>query len=157
MRRLRRLPLVPSAAALVPLATGLLLWQKLAGRGLTGLRIAGTSVAVFGALLSLGGLVAGWPEPQALLPAALVEAAIFTWIAWRFALPSAHLVAAACTALAYLLIVNLAEGRLQWSGLDWNSTAAVLVSGSSGVLLMPLVVAYAGAAWAARNRWARRP
>ena len=150
---LRRLPLVPSAVALVPLTAGLLLWQKLAGRGMTALRMAGTSVAVFGAMLSLVGLVAGWPEPQAMLPAALVELAIFTWIAWRFALPSAHLVAAACGALAYLLVVNLATGELSWSGEDWRSMTHALLSGSSGTLLVPLVLVYAAAASVARSRW----
>ena len=100
----------------MPLTTGLLLWQKLAGRGLTALRIAGTSVAVLGALLSLTGLVAGWPEPQAMLPAAAINVLIFTWIAWRFALPAAHLVAAACAALAYLLSCYLLQGQVDWSG-----------------------------------------
>jgi hypothetical protein len=150
---LRELPALAGLLGLVPLGAGLLLWQKLAGRAkLAGLRTAGTAVAVCGALVSLAGIVIAWPEPAAMLPAALVEFAVFTFVAWRFGLPAAHLVAAPCLALAYLLGAHLIAGQIDFSGNGARRLAEVLVSGRSGVLLAPLVLAYAGAGWFARLR-----
>lgn len=149
---LRQLPALAGLVGLVPLCGGLVLWQKLADGPLAALRTAGGSVAVAGTLVALAGLVVGWPEPSAMLPAALVDFAIFTFVAWRFGIPAAHLVGAACLASAYLLGAHLYAGHLELSGNDPWTLARVLVSGASGTLLAPLVLAYLGAAVFARSR-----
>ncbi len=141
------LAVVGSLLGVVPLSVGLFLWQRLVGAALVNLRTAGTSVAVFGALVSLGGLALAWPEPIAMLPAAAVEFAVFTFVAWRFALPTAHLLAAACLTAGYLLGVQLAEQHIDWSGQDPRLLADAIVSGQSGALLAPLVLAYAAATY----------
>ncbi len=87
----------------VPLAAGLFVWRRLDGRNLAGPRTAGTSIAVFGAIVSLAGLVVGWPDPAMMLPIALIEFVVFTLVAWHFRLPAGHLLAAACLAIAYLV------------------------------------------------------
>ncbi|MEX0676025.1 MAG: hypothetical protein WD063_03050 [Pirellulales bacterium] len=156
LEALRQLPALAGLLGLVPLCAGLLLWQNLAGRAaLVGLRTAGTSVACGGALVTLAGIVIAWPEPSAMLPAALVEFAIFTFVAWRFGLPAAHVVAAPCLALAYLLGAHLVGGRIDFAGNGADKLARVLVSGETGALLAPLVLAYAAAAYFARWRVSR--
>jgi hypothetical protein len=154
---LRELPMIVGLLGIAPLGAGLMLWQKLAGRQLATLRTAGVSVAVMGALLLVAGLVLGWPHPQAMLPSALIEFAVFTFVAWRFALPAAHLLAAGCIALAYLLGIYLADHRIGWTVDDPNTLVRVLVSGDTGSLLAPLVLAYVAAALGlARSATTRR-
>ncbi len=149
---LRQLPALAALLGCVPLAGGLLLWQRLAAGSLSGLRTAGASVAVFGAAVTLAGLVIGWPEPSGLLPAAVVDFLIFSFVAWRFGMPAAHLLAAPCLALAYLLAAHLAGGTIAFSGNGSQAMADALASGESGTLLAPLVLAYAGATLLARRR-----
>ncbi len=149
---LRTLPALAALLGCVPLCGGLLLWQRLAGASLAGLRTAGLSIAVLGAATTLAGLVIGWPEPSGLLPAAILEFVIFSLVAWRVRMPAAHLLAAPCLALAYLLLAHLAGGTIAWSGNGSRSMASALVSGESGTLLAPLVLAYAGAAFVAVRR-----
>jgi hypothetical protein len=149
---LRQLPALAGLLGFVPLSAGLLVWQQLAGRSLAALRTAGTAVGVFGAAITLAGLVIGWPEPSALVPAALLEFLIFSFVAWRFGIPAAHLVAAACLAVAYLLLAHWSAGEITWSGNDPDRLAETLLSGESGTLLAPLVLLYAGLAFVARRR-----
>ena len=87
-----------------------------------------------------------------MLPSAVCEFVVFTFVAWQFKLPAAHLLAAACLAIAYLLGVNLADHQLAWSGQGPHDVVAALVSGRTGTLLAPLVVAYGGAACFALRR-----
>ncbi|MBI3839609.1 MAG: hypothetical protein HY288_16940, partial [Planctomycetia bacterium] len=150
MQALHQLPMMASLLGVIPLSAGLLLWQKLSGAGLTSLRMAGTSVAVFGALLSLSGLVLGWPDPILMLPAGLVEFALFTFVAWRFGLPAAHGVAAACLALSYLLGVYLADHQISRLDQDSGQLAEIMISGPTGTLLAPLALAYAAVAYTLR-------
>jgi hypothetical protein len=136
----------------VPLCAGLIIWQQLAGRSLAALRTAGTTVGIFGAALTLAGLIIGWPEPSALIPTALLEFAIFSFVAWRFGIPAAHVVAAACLGIAYLLVAHVTSGEVAWSGNTPEHLASVLASGESGTLLAPLVLLYAGLTFVARRR-----
>lgn len=149
---LRQLPLVTALLGFVPLSAGLTLWQRLAGRNLSALRTAGTAVALLGAAISLAGLVIGWPEPSALLPAAVAEFVLLSYLAWRYELPALHLPAAWCLAVACVLGAHLFDGRVVW----WGETPAgmwhTLISGESGLLLAPLVVLYAGLAMVFRRR-----
>jgi len=146
--------LAPAACLLgaVPLTVGLTLWNRLAGAAQSGLRTAGTSVAVLGALVSLAALGLGWPEPGALLVVAVLEFVVFTAVALTCRLPAAHLPAAACLAIACLLGVYLTEGQLAWRDQDPHALFRTFISGQTGTLLPPLVLLYAAAAWALRGR-----
>jgi len=141
----RRLSLVVSLLGLAPLTGGLFIWQKLAGRGLSGLRMAGTAVAVCGAGVGLAGLALAWPDPLLMAVSGWLQFLIFTFVAWRFALPAAHLAAGACLALAYTLAAHLLSGQLTLSA-EPHVVATTIISGETGTLLAPLVVAYALAA-----------
>ncbi|MGD9722986.1 MAG: hypothetical protein AB7O59_21435 [Pirellulales bacterium] len=152
---LRELSAAISLLAAVPLASGLLVWRRLAEGGLTALRTAGTSIAVFGAGLSLAGLVVGWPDPATMLPVALIEFVVFTWVAWRYRLPAAHLIAAACLAIGYVLVVYLFDAQIGWREQSPQLLAKAIVSGGTGVLLLPLVLGYAAAAFVALRRFGR--
>ena len=153
---LRELPMIVGLLGVAPLSLGLMLWQKLAGRQLVTLRTAGASVAVAGALLLVAGLALGWPHPRAMLPAALIEFAVFTFVAWRFVLPAAHVLAACCLAIGYLLGIYLADHRIDWTVEDPRVLGEVLVSGDTGMLLAPLVLAYVAAAIGLARRAATR-
>jgi len=147
-----RVPVVAPLVGLVPLCAGLLIWQRLADRPLAGLRTAGGSIALLGAAVSLAGFGFAWPEPVNLLPVAAIEFAVFTLVAWRFGMPALHLLAAPCLALGYLLVAHLVQGAIAWDGNGARWMVAALVSGESGVLLAPLVSAYAGIALLAARR-----
>ena len=146
--------LAPAACLLgaVPLTVGLTLWNRLAGAAQSGLRTAGTSVAVLGGLVSLAALGLGWPEAGALLVVAVLEFIVFTAVALTCRLPAAHLPAAACLAIAGLLGVYLTEGQLAWRDQDPQALIRTFISGQTGTLLPPLVLLYAAAAWALRGR-----
>jgi len=149
---LRQLPIVAALVGFVPLSAGLTLWQRLVDRDLGGLRTAGTAVAVFGAAVSLAGLVIGWPEPSALLPAALAEFVLLSYLGWRYGMPALHLPAAWCLAIVCLLAAHLFEGRIVWSGESASGMLAAFASGETGLLFAPLVVLYAGLAAVFRRR-----
>ncbi len=149
---LREMAAGVSLLGAVPLAAGLVVWQRLASGQLSGLRTAGMSIAVFGALGSLAGLVVGWPDPASMMPVALIEFVIFTGLAWRLGLPIAHLVAAGCLAVGYLLGIYLYQGRLAWRGEASAALAEAIISGHTGALLSVLVAAYAAAAVVVRRR-----
>ena len=139
----------------IPLAFGLAIWQRLESDESVGLRIAGTSVAVLGAVVSLAGLAIAWPTPGFMLPTAAIQCAIFTVVAWRYRVPAAHLLAAACLTTTYLLAVYLFEGRIAWRDQEPLALAEQFVSGSTGALLVPLVLSYAAAAIAALRHGGR--
>ncbi len=149
---LRQLPLITALVGFVPLSAGLTLWQKLVDRGLSGLRTAGTAVAIFGAAVSLAGLVIGWPEPSALLPAAVAEFVLLSYLAWRYGMSALHLPVGWCLTAVCLLAAHLFEGRIVWSGESASGMLAAFACGETGILLAPLVVLYAGLAAVFRLR-----
>src|SRR5690606_33677886 len=78
------------------LAGGLLLWRRLTDSALAGLRLAGTALAVGGAMVLMGSIALAWPHPAGMVPVALVNFAILTAVALMLQIPWAHAPALAC-------------------------------------------------------------
>ncbi len=146
MQSLHEVPGLILVLSFVPLASGLFLWQRLSLTTLTALRTAGGALAVFGALASLAALVVAWPHAGAMFGVALLEFVVFSYVAGRYDVSAAHVLAGACLALAYLLGVNLASGHIDWASESTEVLLQVLVRGRNGLLLAPLVLGYAAAA-----------
>lgn len=146
-------PLLTLVAAPI-LTAGLFLWHRLADSRLTGIRTAGTSLAVFGALVQLAALVLAWPQPATMLVAAVLNTMILAAAAVWYRLPAAHVVAAGCLTVAYLVGYHLGWGRLAWRGETAAGMLAALLSASSGAALVPLAACLLGVAegWRRRDR-----
>ncbi len=146
-------PLVSLCAA-PALATGLLLWRRVRSPELAGIRTIGTTIAVFGTLVLLSGIILAWPNPARMLPVAAVDFAVLTAVAILFEVPAAHLIASACLVLAYLIGYHVAAGRVGWSEREPGETATAMVSAASGVALtpMPLLLGLAAGVWLRRGR-----
>ena len=140
---LARLAPLASTLAAPLLAAGLLLWRRLNDPALLKERIAGTALAVAGMGAMTAAVAVAWPVPAGMLPVALVNAAVFTWVALRSGIGAAHLPAALCAAAAYLVGLHVQQGRLAWNGTDVHSALHALVSGHSGTALVGPVILFA--------------
>ncbi len=152
--RIRLAPLV-CAIGLAPLVVGLLVARRLGEKQPPGLRVAGTSVAIAGAAISLAALVLAWPDPAVLLPAVVAEFVLFEAIVLAGRMPAAQVVAVASAALGYLIGVYLLRGEVDWWGATSSSMRPILWSGASGAALVRLVALLAIGGWCAQWR-ARR-
>ena len=127
-------------------AVGLVLWRRLTTPELMKERVAGTTIAVAGAMAMLAAVALGWPTPAGMLPTALINTLVFVWIGLRCGIPAAHLPAALCLAAAYLLGFHVALGNIAWHGADPRTTLASLLSAGSGTALVAPAVLFALAA-----------
>jgi len=125
------------------LAVGLVLWRRLATPELMKERVAGTTIAVAGAMAMVAAVALGWPMPAGMLPTALINAAVFAWVAVRCGIPAAHLPAAICMAAAYLLGFHVLRGTVAWHGDDPHATLAALFSAVSGTALVAPAIFFA--------------
>ncbi len=145
-------PLV-SFAGFPLLATGTLLWQRIPRKELVASRTAGTSIAILGVLVVLSGMILAWPNPASIVPAALFNFAVFTTLAFLLNIPRAHLPAAFCFGLAYIVVFHVIAGHLAWQNLRETSLLRESLSVSSGQALTPLFVMFLVACeWLARKR-----
>ena len=151
--------LAPLAGALAAplLAAGLLLWRRLNDPVLLKERIAGTALAVAGMGAMTAAVAVAWPVPAGMLPVALVNAAVFTWVALRSGIGAAHLPAALCAAAAYLVGLHVLRGRLEWNGADVHAALHALVSGASGTALVAPVLLFSALAVLLRRISAAAP
>jgi len=135
-----------SIAAAPALASGLLLWRRITDKRVAKSRTIGTAIAIAAAFLMLGCVALAWPDPRTLLPLAVLDLIVFTWIALRLGVPAAHAPAMPCLAIVYILGLELARGRI-----GWNSSSArtldVLLNLGSGLLLLPLFLIFSASAW----------
>lgn len=125
------------------LAMGLLLWRRRTHSDLAGWRTAGTSTAILGAMLLIGGGMAGWPMPGMVLIAAMINSVVFASVAILFTIPAAQLLSLFCLAIAYVLGICLIlpdghEHRLTWAA-EGHSVARAMLSATSGIALAPFV------------------
>lgn len=150
----RMAPLV-TAAGVPAMFVGLLLWQRLRQSPLTGLRTAGTAIAVLGSAIMLSSIALAWPSPAMLLAVALVGFFVLTIVARPFEMPAAHLPAGLALALGYLILVHVGRGSLGWHVETASETTRALASGASGNA-MTLFAAVYGLAAAASFWWRRR-
>jgi hypothetical protein len=114
------------------LASGLLLWQRIKSRQLNASRTAGTSIALIGALLMLAGIFLSFPNPASVVLAAFLAFAIFTGMARFFEQPRAHLFAAFCFALGFVVSILATTGQIAWQSSRNTSLLSDLLSGRSG-------------------------
>lgn len=109
-------------------------------------KTAATSIALLGALLSLGGLALAWPRPVPLIVVALINCAVCGVIAWRLELKLAHAGAIALFALAYVLGASVILGGYP----HWMEDSAALIASfgteTTGLALMSLFVLFGVAA-----------
>ncbi len=146
-------PLV-TLGGLPMLTIGTFLWQRIARPEQATTRTAGTRLALRGMAIALAGLVLAWPNPASIVPAALFNFVVFTVLGLLLEFPVAHLLAAFCFGLAYLVLFHVAAGNVAWENLRVRSLLRESLSSSSGQVLAGLFAIFCVAAeWL--NRKAR--
>jgi hypothetical protein len=118
------------------LATGTILWRRIANKELVASRTTGTALGILGLMIVLAGIILAWPNPASIVPAALLNFAVFTALALALELPVAHLIAAICFALAYVVTGNVLAGNITWQNLRVMSLLEVSLSAGSGESLI---------------------
>jgi len=118
------------------LATGTILWRRISNKELVASRTTGTALGILGVMIVLAGMMLAWPNPASIVPAALLNFAIFTALAIALELPVAHLIAAVCFSLAYLVMFHVMAGNITWQNLRVMSLLNVSLSVSSGGALV---------------------
>src|SRR5262249_28341565 len=109
-------PLV-SLGGLPLLATGTLLWKRITEEELRAERTPGASIAIIGTTIVLAGMILAWPNPASIVLAALLNFAAFSALALLLDLPLAHVVAAFCFTLGYLVLFHVLAGHIAWQNL----------------------------------------
>jgi len=118
------------------LATGTILWRRINNKELVASRTTGTALGILGVMIVLAGMMLAWPNPASIVPSALLNFAIFTALAVALELPVAHLIAAICFALAYLVTCHVVVGNITWQNLRVMSLLDVSLSVASGQVLV---------------------
>jgi hypothetical protein len=124
------------------LATGTILWRQITNKELVAARTAGTALGILGVMIVLAGMVLAWPNPASIVPAALFNFIIFTALAVALELPVAHVFAALCFALAFVVTFHVVSGNITWQNLRVMSLLEVSVSVPSGQALAGAVALF---------------
>ena len=69
-------------------ATGTVLWRRISNKELVASRTTGTALGILGVMIVLAGMILAWPNPSSIIPAALLNFAIFTVLAIALRLPA---------------------------------------------------------------------
>lgn len=134
------------------LATGTILWRRIRNKDLVASRTTGTALGIIGVMIVLAGMVLCWPNPASIIPTALLNFAIFTALAIFLELPVAHLVAASCLALAYLVTYHVLVGHISWQNLRVMSLLDVTLTVASGQAWVGAFVLFVAASeWLSRR------
>src|SRR5215213_1370868 len=134
------------------LATGTVLWRRIKNRELVASRTTGTALGLLGVMIVLAGMILAWPNPSSIVPAALINFAVLTVLAVALELPVAHVIAALCFALAYVVTFHVASGNITWENLRVMSLLEVSVSVPSGQALVGAVALFVIASEWLKNR-----
>ncbi|HEU4434064.1 MAG TPA: hypothetical protein VFR51_11845, partial [Pyrinomonadaceae bacterium] len=138
------------------LATGTILWRRINNKELVAARTAGTALGIVGVMVVLAGMALAWPNPASIVPAAMLNFAIFTALAVFLEMPVAHLLAASCLALAYLVTYHVLTGHISWENLRVMSLLDVSLTVASGQAWVGAFVLFVAAAeWLSRRRRGR--
>ena len=138
------------------LATGTILWRRINNKELVFARTAGTALGIVGVMIVLAGMILAWPNPASIVPAALLNFAIFTALAVFLELPTAHLLAASCLALTYLVTYHVATGHIPWKNLRVMSLLEVCLTVASGQAWVGAFVLFVAASeWLTRRKRVR--
>ncbi|HEX8772894.1 MAG TPA: hypothetical protein VF735_04765 [Pyrinomonadaceae bacterium] len=144
-------PLI-SLGGMLLLMSGMLLHRRVTDKALAATHTAGTSIALIGALVCVSSIAIGWPNPASVASAALLNFAVFTALALLFELSLAHLLAAICFALAYMVGAQALLGHIGWQQARAISLLGVIVSVSNGQWLTLLFVLFVVAAFELERR-----
>jgi hypothetical protein len=135
------------------LATGTILWRRINNKELVAARTTGTALGIIGVMVVLAGMVLAWPNPASIVPAAMLNFAIFTALAVFLEMPVAHLLAASCLALAYLVTYHVVTGHISWQNLRVMSLLDVSLTVASGQAWVGAFVLFVAAAeWLSRRK-----
>ncbi len=126
------------------LACGTLLWKRVSRKDLVASRTAGTSMALLGVLVVFSGMVLAWPNPASIVPAALLNFAVLTLLAVFLEIPLAHVPAAICFSLAYLVLFHVFTEHVPWQNLRVVSLLQVSLGVSSGQALSLMFAIFLG-------------
>jgi hypothetical protein len=138
------------------LATGTILWRRINNKELVFARTTGTALGIVGVMIVLAGMILAWPNPASIVPAALLNFAIFTALAVFLELPAAHLLAASCLGLAYLVTYHVASGHIPWENLRVMSLLEVCLTVASGQAWVGAFVLFVAASeWLLRRKRVR--
>jgi ribosomal protein L40E len=146
--------LLPTLSVLAPLAAlmclpaiafGATLWRRIDDPTLTGQRIISTAVGVFGALLLVACVGLAWPDPLRLILVGTFAFGILTAVALLARIALAHVLAGMCGALVALVSYYWFTGAIS-SATSGTELLVHLVSGTSGVALLPIAATFAGIA-----------
>jgi hypothetical protein len=125
------------------LACGLLLWRRVPRKELVATRTAGASLAILGMTMALAGMALAWPNPASIVPAALFNFVLFTAVAVFVEEPTAHVFAAGCLTLAYVIAFHVVAGHVSWENLRVTSLLRITSSVSTGQALTVPFVSFA--------------
>src|SRR6266550_3820088 len=135
------------------LATGTVLWRRIHNAEMVASRTAGTALGILGMGIVLTGMLLAWPNPASVVPAALLNCAVFTSLAITLELPAGHLFAAGCFGVAYLVLYHVLTGHVPWRNLRVTSLLDQTLSLSSGQALVGLFFLFlATSEWLARRK-----
>lgn len=137
-----------------PLLTGgMLVWQRVRRKEWVATRTAGASIAIIGMAMALAGMVLAWPNPASVVPAALFNFALFTAVAVFLDEPRAHIIAAGCLTLSYVIAFHVLAGHVPWENLRVVSLLRTTESASTGqALAIPFVAFALVHEWLSRKR-----
>jgi hypothetical protein len=133
------------------LATGTVLWRRIQDKNLVASRTTGTALGILGLLIAVAGMILAWPNPASIIPAALLNFAILTILAVVLEVSFAHLIAAGCFGLAYLVSFHVFAGHLRWINLRVASLLEISLDITSG---QALTGAFAG--FVIASEWLQR-
>src|SRR5215212_4662185 len=138
------------------LATRTILFRKITNQELIASRTAGTALGILGVMIVLAGMILAWPNPASIVPAALFNFVVFTALAVALELPVAHVIAALCFALAYVVTFHVISGNITWENLRVMSLLEVSVSVPSGQALVGAVALFVVASEWLKNRTSQK-
>lgn len=134
-------------------ATGTILWRRISNKELVASRTTGTALGILGVMIALAGMILAWPNPSSIVPAALLNFALFSVLAITLRVPAAHLLATICFALAFLVTFHVFAGNIPWVNLRVMSLLDVSLSVSSGQALAGVFAIFLAASeWLTRQQ-----
>ena len=134
-------------------ATGTILWKRITNKELVASRTTGTALGILGLMIVLAGMILAWPNPSSIVPAALLNFAIFTALAIALEISIAHVIATICFALAYLVTFHIFAGNVDLVNLRNTSLLKTVLSVASGQALVGAAAAFIAASeWLSRRK-----
>jgi hypothetical protein len=118
------------------LATGTVLWRRIENKSFVASRTTATALGILGLMIALAGILLAWPNPASIVPAALLNFAILTTLAFILEVPFAHFIASICFGLAYLVVFHVAAGNVEWQNLRVSSLLHSCLQISTGQSLI---------------------